>query len=466
MTRKTAGKKKPKASAKKSKPHQVKNPGSGTNVHKKPDLDDKMQQLTRVNRQLKRKIFDLHTIFEISRNFNAVRDFKMLLESFVLTCLGQVGASRGAIYLRKDILAKEYTLACQRGSGKPPNEELVFDVESSLVEYLRGLNRPVSVRENLNDLSSAAEIEILDSFAQGVIVPLVFQTRVAGLFLLAGKISGNDFNPDDLEFLSGLGNQISVAIENTRLFEAERSAVLQLRSAQQQLVQTERMAALGEMSARIAHEVNNPLGIIKNYILLLKRDSTSAAEIDEYTDIVGQEIDRIAAIVRQLREYQRPARTAPEPVDISTIMDETLRLMARQLRSDNITLEREIDPGEFIVKGHTDSIKQVFLNLIMNARSAMSGGGRLTISMRRENSDLVTQFCDTGGGVPVENIPRLFEPYFTTKGEKGTGLGLSVCYGIISSLGGLITYKNTTQGGCFEIRLPLTEERMADDTKR
>jgi two-component system NtrC family sensor kinase len=295
-----------------------------------------------------------------------------------------------------------------------------------------------------------------------VLVPLVFQTRLAGLFLLADKMAGGDFSPDDLEFLSGLGNQISVAIENARLYEAEKSAIQQLRAAQQQLVQSERLAALGEMSAKIAHEVNNPLGIIKNYILLLQRAGAAGADAKEYTEIVGQEIDRIASIVRQLREYQRPVRVQPEPVDVRKIMEDTLRLMERQLQTEEISLVREFDEGEFIIEGCADSVKQVFLNLIINARAEMDDGGTLTISMKRRGKDLVVQIRDTGRGIPAEIIPRIFEPFFTTKGDKGTGLGLSVCYGIINSLSGSITYENREVGGCFEIALPLVDERTED----
>jgi signal transduction histidine kinase len=419
------------------------------------ELSDRLTELGKTNRQLRRKVFDLYTIFEISRNFNAVLDYDLLLETFIFTCLGQLGSLKGAIFLRPHINAREYRLAKTKGSGVLPTIQQSFGIDSKLARYLAKLNRPVLVADLPANLTPPDEREILEGFRKGVLVPLIYQNRLAGLFLLADKISETPFSPDDIEFLSALGNQISVAIENARLYEAERTAIEQLRAAQQQLVQSERLAALGEMSAKIAHEVNNPLGIIKNYIQLLKRMSGGKQEVDEYAEILSQEIDRIANIVGQLREFQRPIRMELEEVDVRKVLDDTLVLTERQLRSEHIKVERKWERGPWTVNGSGDALRQVFLNIIINARSAMEGGGVLTVSLIRQEDQVVILFCDTGQGIPADIIPKIFEPFFTTKGDKGTGLGLSVCHGIIKSHHGSIRYKDGGPGGCFEIVLPL-----------
>ncbi|MCP4685875.1 MAG: GAF domain-containing protein [bacterium] len=427
-------------------------------------LEEKVEYLTASNRQLKRKVFDLYTIFEISRNFNAVLDYQLLLETFIFTCLGQVGLLKGAIFLKHDVSAHEFYMVRAKGSGGMPSESQYFPDDSKLAGYLTRLNRPVLVDDLTTDIASESEKEILDSFAQGVVVPLIHQTHLAGLFLLADKISGREFTSDDMEFLSALGNQIAVAIENARLYEAEKDAMQQLRAAQQQLVQSERLAALGEISAKIAHEVNNPLGIIKNYVLLLKRSGSESEKIVEYSDIVGQEIDRIAGIVRQLRDFQRPVKMERGPVDIKVALEEILTLMERQLQSTNVSIDRRYGDEDYVINGNADSLKQVFLNLIINSRAAMEDGGKLTVCLKKEDGRVQLQFCDTGTGISPEIIPRIFDPFFTTKGEAGTGMGLSVCYGIIKSLQGTITYKNLEPGGCFAITLPLLNDREDYDT--
>ena len=134
--------------------------------------------------------------------------------------------------------------------------------------------------------------------------------------MMAGKINGDDFSPDDIEFLSILGNQIAVAIENARMYEGERMATRQLRAAQDQLLRSERLAALGEMSAKVAHEINNPLGIIKNYLALLQRSLRDDTDAPEHIDVIRQEINRIAEIVSQLLETHRPEPVIKNRVDV------------------------------------------------------------------------------------------------------------------------------------------------------
>lgn len=422
-------------------------------------LEEKVGELTESNRQLKRKIFDLYTIFEISRNFNAVLKYQTLLDTFIFTCLGQVGALKGAIFLEAEGQPDCFSMAKGKGSGEFPTPEQVFPGESRFVEYLTRLNRPMLVAELSPDLATKDEEKILASFEGGIIVPLIYQTKLIGMFAIADKISGRQFQPDDLEFLSILGNQIAVAIENARLYEAEKMATQQLRAAQQQLLQTEKLAALGEMSAKIAHEVNNPLGIIKNYLLLIKRAAVPDTAPSKYTGIIEQEINRIAGIVRQLLEFHRPQPVSFDRIDMTQAVDDVLLLVERLMESSEIRVIRKYTSEAFWVLGSAENLKQVVLNLLVNARDAMPEGGSVTISMHRDQDEVVVDFCDTGPGIAPENIPKIFDPFFTTKDPgQGTGLGLSVCYGIIKSHNGSITFRNTSPGGCFEIRLPAASD--------
>ncbi len=440
--------------------------GPGSITRSREELEEKVELLSATNRQLKRKIFDLYTIFEISRNFNAVHDYHSLLDSFIFTCLGQVGALKGTIFLKKDGCGDKFYPVMSKGSGELPRLDQYLEAESRLVKYLTKLNRPALTDDLLRDLATSDEAMILNMFESGFVVPLIYQTRLSGIFALAERISGQEFSSDDIEFLSILGSQIAVAIENARLYEGEKMATRQLRATQQQLLQSEKLAALVEMSAKIAHEVNNPLGIIKNYMLLLKRATEQNPEAGEYADVVRQEIDRIATIVKQLLEFHRPSRATSQPVDFIKVLDDVLTLMERQLSSHNITLSRSFPSRRPWVLGSAESLKQVFLNLIINARDAMDSGGELKVTVEEKKEKLHISFADTGPGISPELIPHLFEPFFSTKeAGKGTGLGLSVCYGIIRNHHGSITFNNLDPGGCFEIQLPvMTEQRDHDDS--
>jgi signal transduction histidine kinase len=451
-------------------------PGAGSTAVKQPKADgaasqivpdnigEKLTRLTETNRQLKRKIFDLYTIFEISRNFSSVLNYETLLDSFILTSLAQVSASKAAIFLKGDGGPARFVMAKGKGSGPFPPKDAAISAESKLATFLARLNRPVTTTELIEGVADENERDILTPFDPGLVVPLIYQTRLTGTVLIADKIGAKEFGLDDIEFLSILGNQISVAIENARLYEAEKNATQQLRAAQQQLVHTERVAALGEMSARVAHEINNPLGIIKNYLVLIRRAAGDNAEAGNYINIVGQEIDRIARIVRELLDFHRPEKVTNQPVDVEKVVDDVLVLMDRQFDKLKIEVRRKFTDGLPLVMGSAENIKQVVLNIVINACDAMPDGGHLEITLERADSQIVMSFCDTGTGIEPDLIPRIFEPFFTTKEEgKGTGLGLAVCYGIIKRHGGTITYKNTDDGGCFEIRLPAGLERTKNE---
>ena len=432
--------------------------------HLQKNFDLRLAKLTETNRQLKRKIFDLYTIFEISRNFNSVLEYQRLLDSFILTSLAQVGAAKGAIFFKGDGQSDRFIMAKGKGSGRMPGPGLFFEAGSRLLEYLTKLNRPVVTKELMTDLADKNERTILEIFHPGLMVPLIYQIRLSGLLLVSDKISGQEFHRDDMEFLSILGNQISVTIENARLYDAEKKATEQLRAAQQQLVDSERLAALGEMSAKVAHEINNPLGIIKNYLLLIKRSIRDNVQGRNYTDVVSQEISRIARIVRELLDFHRPNGMALRQTDVASVIDEVLQLMEHQCGKHKVELVRHFDHHYPAVKASPEHLKQVFMNLIINAYDAMPDGGTLEISVETIETDLSIRFSDSGPGIPVDLIPRIFEPFFTTKeSDKGSGLGLSVCYGIIKKHRGSITYRNTDRGGCFEILLPTGGKRQEDE---
>jgi len=416
---------------------------------------ERIASLTETNRQLKRKIFDLYTIFEISRDFNSVLDYKSLLDTFILTSLAQVGASKAAIFLPAEGNFERYVLTRRRGSGKFPDRRRYFRSGSKLLDYMGKLNRPLPTGELIGNMARRGEKSILECFHPGLAVPILYQTRMRGIFLITDKIGDREFAMDDIEFLSVLGNQIAVAIENARLYEAEKRAARQLQSAQQQLLHTERLAALGEMSARVAHEVNNPLGIIKNYLQLISRSSAGSVETGNYVGIVGHEIDRIAGIVRELLAFHRPQRPAYEEIDVKALIEDVCTLMSRQFDKLGVELTPDLEENLPTVHGSPENLKQVLLNIMLNAADVMPNGGAFRIELKRCRDSLEIHFFDTGPGIKPEHIAHIFEPFFTTKElGSGTGLGLSVCYGIIKRHQGTIKYNNTKDGGCFTVTLP------------
>lgn len=425
-------------------------------------IDFKVDALTESNRQLKRKIFDLYTIFEISRNFNSVLNYETLVDSFILTSLGQVVSSTAALYLLPEESGDKVVLVKSKGLT---HEEVPGEIERNgrLADYLVAMSKPVTVAELAEHFTPIGDGRPLEFFSHGLAIPLIIKSQLKGILLLGGKVSGAEFANDDVEFLSILANQFVVAVDNARLYESEKLALEELKDAQKQLVLRERQAAIGELSAKIAHEVNNPLGIIFNYLHLCDRALNDPEKSREYLEVVHQELSRIAGIVRQLLDFHRPIKAEKAPIRVDVIIDEVLGLVERHLAEKKIVLVRKFTESVPMIDGSPEQLKQVFLNLVINARDFMPEGGQLTLEIKDLGKAVEIVFADTGPGIPEAALPRLFEPFFTTREDNtGTGLGLAVCYGIVSEHGGQIDAGNAPEGGArFVITLPVStkEER-------
>ncbi len=221
------------------------------------------------------------------------------------------------------------------------------------------------------------------------------------------------------------------------------------------LAQTERLAAVGELVAGVAHEVNNPLATISAFAQLLLRDKTLTAQHRESIDVIQSETTRAGQVLRDLLTFARQSEGERALVDVSELVERTLRLRLYELESRGIACDSELAEQLPPVLGDARQLQQVVLNLVMNAIQAMgqTGGGRLTLRTQAEGERVVLEVCDTGPGVPAEVRERIFEPFFTTK-EDGTGLGLSVSYGIITTHGGSIDVTSSANGTTFRVALP------------
>lgn len=237
----------------------------------------------------------------------------------------------------------------------------------------------------------------------------------------------------------------------------------ELKSAQFQLLQSEKLASIGKLSATIAHEINNPLNGILTYTKLIERKLNSnnfttdeIPKICSYLTVMVREIQRCSSIVRNLLDFARQREPALKAdVNINTLLEDAIALMANQIALQQSELVKNFSQLPFIVADPMQ-LRQVFLNIIMNSFEAVTDGGKVTITTNfLEKEEIVmVKITDNGMGIEPENLPKIFDPFFTTK-EKGTGLGLSVVYGIINSHHGIIKIESTPgQGTTVTIKLP------------
>jgi two-component system NtrC family sensor kinase len=229
-----------------------------------------------------------------------------------------------------------------------------------------------------------------------------------------------------------------------------------------QLVSSEKMASLGKLAAGIAHEINNPLGGILIYSSLIMEDVPDDDPRRQDLARIVQEASRCKEIVKSLLEFARQTEPKMEPTDINRAITDGLFFLENQALFHNIRIVKKLDPFLPFIRGNASQLKQVLINIIVNAAEAMHGNGTLTITsyLSSDRKTVFLEFTDTGEGISEKNLTRIFDPFFTTKDVgKGTGLGLSTSYGIIESHGGKISVKSKVgEGTTFTIELPAHAE--------
>lgn len=234
------------------------------------------------------------------------------------------------------------------------------------------------------------------------------------------------------------------------------------RLAEQRILQSEKLAALGQLAAGVMHEINNPLATIGACVAAIEaRLGTVDPTVEEYLDIIEREVHRCTRIVDQLLDFSRPRSQRPsrEPTDLHALLDQTLLLVKHHQRFKKLTVERQFDPDLPPAAVDGERLIQAFMAIMLNAADAMERGGTLRIRTRGNGAhpdEVMVEFADTGTGIPLEALEKIFEPFYTTKPPgRGTGLGLTICYGIVEENGGRITVDSEPgQGTTFRIYLP------------
>lgn len=282
---------------------------------------------------------------------------------------------------------------------------------------------------------------------------------------LMGISSGlaREYTSNDENLLVAIGRQLSTTIEKVRLYEETCRAYDDLRRTQEQLLQSEKMSAVGQLIAGVAHELNNPLTAILGYAQLLESEGLSERANDFVTKLFKQ-AQRTHRVVQNLLSFARERKSHKQEVDIRKVLDETLALRDYDMRVNNIRVRCDIETNVPAVTGDPHQLEQVFLNIINNAVDAMleSGGEHILEVRTYALEDYVyVEIHDSGHG--IKEPKRIFEPFYTTKSVgKGTGLGLSICYGIIKEHGGDISARNAAHGGAIiEVRLPSAGKALA-----
>jgi len=342
-------------------------------------------------------------------------------------------------------------------------EAVAVPLAPAIVTWLGMTGRPLAVEETgVMGVAPAVESALgeLERAQVALVVPVFVEGTLAAIAMVGEKLSGEVFDAEELELLQALAAATAVALRNARLYGELEAQLDELRRAQAQLVQSAKLAAIGELAASVAHEINNPLTVVLGMSQVLQQTTPADSPDGQRLDMIATETQRAARIVRDLLDFSRRREPRREVVSVSEAIQRALGLLDARLKR-RVEVQRIFDPEVPPVVGDRDQLTQVFVNLVGNAADAMSEGGTLTVQTATQEAEggervIVATVSDTGTGIPPEVLDHIFEPFFTTKPEgEGTGLGLSVTLGIVHAHGGTLDVESKLgQGTTFRVVLP------------
>ncbi|HEY7716028.1 MAG TPA: ATP-binding protein, partial [Candidatus Binatia bacterium] len=331
--------------------------------------------------------------------------------------------------------------------------------ESPLVQLLHRRREPI-VKEELEWVPVGPEtpqtVHTMQKLGAEITLPIISKEKLVGILNLGHKEDKSLYSNEDLELLSTLTNQAAIAIENARLYE-------NLKQSQDTLRRADRLSSLGLLTAGLAHEIRNPLVAIRTFTQLLPERYEDAEFREGFQGLALKEVDRICGLINDLLSFARPSKPNVAPENINDVADNIARILETQAKEKGVAIVREF--GENLPKVWIDreQMKQVFMNLILNAIQAMKNGGSVVLSTRlsaKKDTELIREYVqvevrDSGIGIPPENLEQIFDPFFTSK-DEGSGLGLAVSHQIVQEHGGFITVKSTVgKGTSFFVHVPV-----------
>lgn len=409
-----------------------------------------------------RERFDLERhVISLRRDVAHVLDPQQLGPLLMAGLEGSRRVTHASLYLAEEG-RRHYELAASLGPEPPARLEMA--PAGPLLERLRRdgflvletIDRSLSEQREVGEDREAETlyeiVQSMDAIHGSLVLGLSSGGGdLYGLLSLRDERMRDAFGPEEVQLLAGLATQVSIALENSRAY--------------QRLKERDRLAALGEMAAGLAHEIRNPLGAIKASAQLLVENASQGDA--EFLEIIVEETDRLNRVVGSFLDYARPARGNPAPCDVRAAVERTLHLLGPECQKAGTKLVVEQEAVLPLVRIDVEQLRQVLLNLVQNALQALDGGGEIHVASasvergRGETPWVEVRVRDTGPGIPPEVLANLFVPFVTTK-DRGTGLGLAISQRIVAAAGGRILVRTREdEGTTFVVRLPASGDRAS-----
>jgi PAS domain S-box-containing protein len=412
---------------------------------------------TRLFEMTQQSLKEVNILYQISRGLAASLDADQLIRDTIALLQQIFGYYHVQIYL---IDPENGNLVVKHGSGYI-GDELVqrghhLPPGQGIVGHVAETGKPFFTN-NVEEVVFFKRNPLLPQTQSEIAIPIVIDEKVTGVLDIQ-QTPPQRFTGNDLKLMTAIADQLAVVLQKANLYRTLQTALQQEQMVRSQLVQSERLALVGRLLASVSHELNNPLQAIQNALFLLREEKNLSAQAGQDLDIILSEAERMAALIERLRSAYRPVRMKDfQPVEFNTLIEDVHALISTHMRQKMIIFEFFPDPHLPDVSGLPDQLRQVVLNLFLNAIEVMQAGGRLTVSTRclPEQKEVLLTVKDTGAGIDAEILPHVFDAFITSK-HTGTGLGLTITHDIIQQHHGRITAANDPKGGAvFETWLPV-----------
>jgi signal transduction histidine kinase len=421
-------------------------------------LFPRVRQVTQVTLQgvLLRGAGDYRTaLFKFSRESSQILDLSELVARLNEALISALGVTRACVYLAEAAGGCRLRGAQESIGSEGSRLPSTLEPQDPIVDWLKDVQEPV-VREELQlegrplARHVAAAMEAIDA---EVALPMVTPERFEGIVFLGAKRSGAMFTQEDIEILTILANQVGISMENARLYA-------DLKRSRELIQRSDRLSAIGTMAAGLAHEIRNPLVSIRTFTQLLPERIEDEEFRSKFLALTLSEVDRICALINELLAFARPAPAQFSRVDLNVCLEGICLLLESQARNRGVYLRTKLKPGLRMITADEDQVKQVVMNVVLNAIQACSDGGAVDVtsyeSVVDEKAYLCIEITDSGRGIESDLLPHIFDPFFTTR-RDGTGLGLSIAHQIVTRHGGFIEVKSEIgRGTTFFINLSVS----------
>jgi len=427
------------------------------------------------------------TIKRVSQLIVSVLDYDQIGKLLMDTVVDTMKVRHCALFLR-DTSGASFINFSILGEQIDQERSILMNQDTCVIKFMKNHRRPV-MRKNIKQKISSPEIEDvlkdMDGLGAEIVLPMIFEENLNGFIVLGEKLSGDLFTHEDVDLLETLAGQSSLAVENARSYKLlndlnenlekkvdERTtdlkhALSEKERTQEMLIRSESLAAIGQLIAGVAHELNNPLTTVTSLVQatiedIEKWDKQQPFDPDLIDDLqfADKELGRARSIVASLLGLSRQTQTYSEAVSINSVVKDALRIMYNQYKHHGLEIVENYDRDLPNIQGNFANLGQVTLNIIQNAiQSVIHNKGVIYLDtwFDPDKSQVIFSCKDTGPGVPESIRQDIFKPFFTTKEVgKGTGLGLYICHEIVQKHGGTLKLRDSDgPGAVFEVKLPI-----------